>query len=194
MLVRNSMILVVVPHGPKLTGVAGCEVTLAADPPMTMSGKAYMLALVPRLRAMGPYQVTFCSLMDRACGSMCTVVKRLNIKKVTCIEELGHYGNLDADGTIIPYPGHERDDVHTWQGQAICSMAVIYNNSPVSADRALVFTHRPILAGLVAVALGVTDTIGIQTILDQSTLAGNGFRKFEIVDDGTTALKIRLLE
>ena len=64
------MILVVVPHGPKVTGVTQYPAELAADPPMTMEGKAKMLALVPTLRALGPFDGVYCSLMDRACGSM----------------------------------------------------------------------------------------------------------------------------
>lgn len=170
------MRLVVVPHGAKVTGVTEYLPELGADPPMTMAGKAAVLKLVEPLRALGPFNAAFCSLMDRACGTMCTIVKPLGIRQVTCIDELGQYGNLDGS-TVIPYPGHEKDDLVTWQQQGVEAVGVIWSQCAVRGT-VLAFTHRPILAGLLATAAGVTDSKGIREILDSKELLGNGFRIF----------------
>lgn len=195
------MKLIVVPHGPKLTGVTGCPPELGADPPMTINGKAKMLTLVPTLRDLGPYTATYCSTMDRACGTMCTVVKPLGIKRVICIDELGQYGNLDGD-TVIAYPGHEEDNVLTWQKQGIEAVRLIWGEvtqgglaegarfaeeGGLPEKKVLVFTHRPILAGLIASASFITDAEGIQKILDAPELVGRGFRCFNY--DGKLTLE-----
>lgn len=186
------MKMVFVPHGAKLTGVGQYPPELGADPPMTMEGKQKMLKLVPALQALGPYDSAFCSLMDRACGTMCTIVKQLGIKRVVCIDELGQMGNLDSDGKVIAYPGHEKDDIITWQEQGYKAIGMIsdealkdgwplvaaYGPGGVPERKVLVFSHRPILAGLVAHAKGITDAPGIQTILDDPTLVKNGFVVF----------------
>ncbi|MDO8590446.1 MAG: histidine phosphatase family protein [bacterium] len=179
------MKIVVVPHGAKVTGVTQYPPELGADPPMTMEGKAKMLSLVPALKALGPYDSVYCSLMDRACGTMCTIVKQLGIKLVTCLEELGQYGNLDGDGTVIAYPGHENDNVITWQKQGLEAVQSIWNevvgvmsSGAGCGKKVLVFTHRPILAGLVAITASVTEAGGIQKILDDQKLTGRGFRVF----------------
>lgn len=193
------MKLVFVPHGPKVVGVSKYPPELGADPPMTMDGKVKMLALVPQLKALGPYNYIYSSLMDRACGAMCTVVKALDFEikgrpqRVICIASLGQYSNLDDDGRVISYPGHETDNVLVWQKQGIAAVVEIlsdledeYEDSGgrprEHPDRStiLVFSHRPILAGLVANSLGVTNTLGIQTILDDKTLVGKGYRVFSV--------------
>lgn len=193
------MKLVVVPHGNKVTGVTQYPPELGADPPMTMEGKAKMLGLVPALQALGTYDAVYCSLMDRACGTMCTIVKQLAIKRVVCIEELGQYGNLDADGSVISYPGHETDNVLTWQAQGLAAVQLIYTEVTrdglaeeryLPAMKVLIFTHRPILAGLVAATFGVTFAEGIQQRLDDKGLVGKGFRVFET----TYGTDIKLLE
>lgn len=187
------MKIVFVPHGAKLTGVGQYPPELGADPPMTMEGKAKMLKLAPALQALGPYNAVFSSLMDRACGSMCTIVKQLGIKRVVCIDELGQMGNLDADGAVIAYPGHENDNVITWQEQGWIAIKMVFDEtlrdtSPLVAAygpngvperKVLVFSHRPILAGLVAVAKGITDAPGIQAVLDDPGLVKNGFVVFD---------------
>lgn len=183
------MQLVVVPHGAKLTGVGEFPAELASDPPMTMEGKAKMLKLVPELKVFGPFHGTFCSLMDRACGTMCTIVKQLGIKRVICIDELGQMGNLDSDGKVIMYPGHEDDNVLSWQQQGVTALKTIWNKNGDCAmtslgNKVLVFTHRPIIAGLVASAKSITDAEGIQNLLDWPGLTKNGFVVFNY--DGTS--------
>lgn len=181
------MKLVVVPHGKKLEDVGAYAQELAADPPMTMLGKEKMLALVPALREYGPYDAAYSSTMDRACGTMCTVVKPLGIKRAVCIEELGQFGNKDADGTVIMYPGHEKDDVITWQWQGDKALDIILwdmkaglgDFSKAHEASVLVFTHRPILAGLVATSASITNPAGIKEILDAKELVGKGFRVFD---------------
>ena len=79
------MKMVVIPHGAKVTGITQYPPELASDPPMTMNGKAKMLELVPALKNLGPYKAVYCSLMDRAAGSMCTLAKQLGIKRAVCI-------------------------------------------------------------------------------------------------------------
>ena len=186
------MKFVFVPHGAKLTGVGQYPPELGADPPMTMEGKAKMLKLVPALAVFGLYDAAFCSLMDRACGTMCTIVKQLGINRVVCIDELGQMGNLDADGTVVSYPGHENDSVVTWQAQGLIAVGIIssetlqrhlplvaaYGPRGVREPKVLVFSHRPILAGLVAAAKKVTDPEGIQNLLDWPGLTKNGFVVF----------------
>src|SRR3989344_3633069 len=199
------MKLVVVPHGAKVVSVKQYAPEIASDPPMTMEGKAKMLTLAPALREQGPYDTVYCSLMDRACGTMWTIAKQLGVKRVICIDELGQYGNLDNDGTVIAYPGHENDGVLTWQHQGLQAVRLIHTevaqgglaegriagqgkNQPPK-KRVLVFTHRPILAGLVAAASAIIDAGGIQKILDDKGLLGRGFRVFTVTNSG-----IRLLE
>ena len=179
------MKIVVVPHGPKLAidRTKDYLAMVAADPPMTMEGKLKMLGLVPTLKDLGPYDAVYCSLMDRACGTMCTIVKQLGIKRVMCLDELGQYGNLDGD-TVIAYPGHEGDNVLTWQKQGLAFLDFI--SLYQSLKKALVFTHRPVLAGLVASASCITDTEGIQKILDAKELVGRGFRVFSCTNSGLT--------
>lgn len=184
--------IVFVPHGAKLTDIGYYPPAIASDPPMTMEGKINMLKLVWALTALGPYDGVYCSLMDRALGSMSTVVKAMSIKRVVCIDELGQMGNLDADGKVISYPGHENDNVVTWQIQGVDAVLKIWNEitpnmitgDPLSSfgDKpsrtVLVFSHRPILAGLVAKSRGITDAPGIQAILDDKALVKNGFTVF----------------
>ena len=182
------MKLIVVPHGAKVTGVTQYPPELGADPPMTMEGKWKMLNLVPALRALGPYDGVYCSLMDRACGTMCTIVKQLGIRRVVCIYELGQMGNLEPDGKVIMYPGHEQDNVVIWQTEGLFSVGrIIWEDyTQLSASqpsvhrnlKVLVFSHRPILAGLVANAKGITNREGIQKILDDPDLTKNGFVVF----------------
>lgn len=168
---------------------------------MTMEGKSKVLQLVPSLLELGPYDAVYSSLMDRACGTMCTVVKKLGVNRVICIDELGQYGNLDSD-TVIAYPGHEEDNVVTWQQQGLRAVRLIFVEvtqgvlkNGMSFDEeemllvgkvVLVFTHRPILAGLVAAAAGITDAPGIQQILDDKALSGRGFRVFNYRNDKLT--------
>ena len=196
------MKIVVVPHGKKLENVGACVRELAADPPMTMEGKLQILNLVPTLKEFGPFDAAYSSLMDRACGSMCTAVKLLGITRATCIKQLGQHGNKDGDGTVIFYPGYENDTVLTWQQQGLDAVRLI--NAEVAQNglaegavgakgygvlppkRALVFTHRPILAGLVATASYIYDVEGIQAILDAKELVGKGFRVFNCTNSGLT--------
>ena len=44
--------------------------------------------------------------------------------------------------------------------------------------KVLIFTHRPILAGLVAASASITNAEEIQKILDAKELVGKGFRVF----------------
>lgn len=180
------MKLVVVPHGKKLEGVGAYCRELAADPPMTMEGKQQILNLVPALRSLGPFDAAYSSLMDRACGSMCTAVKPLGIERATCIKELGQHSNKDGDGTIIFYPGCENDNTLLWQQQGLEAVRLInaevaqngLAESPLTPKKVLVFTHRPILAGLIATSAYITDAKGIQEIFDAKELVGRGFRVF----------------
>lgn len=195
---KESLKIVVVPHGAKVTGVTQYPPELGADPPMTMEGKAKMLALVPTLKELGPYDAVFCSLMDRACGTMCTIVKQLGVKRVICIDELGQYGNLDSDGTVIAYPGHENDDVLTWKKQGLQTVQIIhtevaqgglaegFTDGKEHLKKVLVFTHRSILAGLIAAAAYISDAEGIQKILDAKELPGKGFRVFDKTNSSFT--------
>lgn len=197
------MKIVVVPHGKKVSGVIQYPPELGADPPMTMEGKVAMLTLVPDLMAFGPYDACYCSLMDRATGSMCTIVKQMSIRRVICIDELGQYGNLDGDGTVIAYPGHENDNVRTWQEQGLLAVRIIHaevaqgglaegtvaGKGKLPEKMVLVFTHRPILAGLVAAASGVTYAKEIQRILDDKGLIGKGFRVFKVTNSDIELLE-----
>lgn len=170
------MKLIVVPHGKKLENVGAYARELAADPPMTMEGKQQILNLVPTLKTFGPFIAAFSSLMDRACGSMCTAVKPLGIERAICIKELGQHGNKDADGTVIFYPGYENDTVLTWQEQGLKAVAMIAGEINNPDATVTVFTHRPILAGLVAASAYITDSEGIQQVLNAKELTGKGFR------------------
>lgn len=188
---KETLKIVVVPHGAKVMGVTQYSPELGADPPMTMEGKAKVLGLVPVLKTLGPYDAAYCSLMDRACGTMCTIVKHLGIRRVICIDELGQYSNLDGE-TIIFYPGHENDSIPIWQQQVGEALRRIYlevaknglADGPVGLGgsayekKVLVFTHRPILAALVAAASHITDPAEIQKILDAKELVGKGLRVF----------------
>lgn len=199
------MKIVVVPHGKKLEGVGSYEPILASDPPMTMEGKKQMADLSVQIyaRCGSAFDAVYCSFMDRACGTMCTVVKLFNtIKRVVCIAELGQYSNLDSDGTVIAYPGHEQDNVLTWQQQGLAAMQLIWKEVVVDGGAleegvlgkleapvekmVLVFTHRPILAGLVAAASDITDEEGIRTILNDKGLVGSGFRVFTFTGEKLT--------
>ncbi len=189
------MKLIVVPHGKKLEGIGAYCRELAADPPMTMEGKQQILNLVPQLKTFGPYDAAYSSLMDRACGSMCTAAKQLGIERATCLKQLGQHSNKDGDGTIIFYPGCENDNTLLWQQQGIeavrlINLEVAQNGlaEPIGGKKkkVLVFTHRPILAGLVAAASYITDAEGIQQILDAKELVGKGFRVFNCTNSGLT--------
>lgn len=195
------MKIVVVPHGKKLENVGAYARELAADPPMTMEGKLQILNLVPALKAFGPFDAAYSSLMDRACGSMCTAVKPLGIERATCIKVLGQHGNKDGDGTVIFYPGYENDTVLTWQKQGLEATRLInaevaqnglddggatWNEGTIPPKKVLVFTHRPILAGLIATTCCITDNEGIQAILHAKELVGKGFRVFNCTNTTLT--------
>jgi broad specificity phosphatase PhoE len=190
------MILVFVPHGAKVTVVTQYDPRLASDPPMTMEGKKKILEIVPTIRSYGPYEGVFSSMMDRACETMTTVVNALgDIGEVTCLRCLGQRANLDSDGTIIRYPGYEAEDnPTTWQVQVKTSIHNISLRLPARLSaceqKVLVFSHRPILAAMIAAAQGITDASGIQAILDDKTIVGPGFRVFRISDGGDYSITL----
>jgi broad specificity phosphatase PhoE len=175
------MKIVLVPHGAKVTGNGAFPAEIASDPPMTMEGKLKMLELVPKLKRLAPYDGVYSSIMDRACGSMCTIAKALGVKRVICIDELGQHANLDKDGSIVRYPGHEAEDCpEAWQSQGLQALAIIFSDLTSAGLKetrhtrqltVLAFTHRPILAGIVAKAERIAN---IQGILDDPKLVENG--------------------
>lgn len=186
---KSIMKIIVVLHGKKVDGLAGYHPALASDPPMSMDGKAKMLELAEQLRQFGDIHAAYCSLMDRACGTMCTIAKVLKLTRVICIAELGQLANLDSDGTITTYPGHELDDVPTvWQRKGLSALAIIERE--VAPDSTvMVFTHRPILAGLIASARGETNPERINALVYDKSLFGKGYRVFDVQPDD-----IRLLD
>lgn len=172
-------------HGAKVEGLEGAPQAMGANPPMSVLGMEKILAIVPIIRELGPYQAAYCSLVARAMCTMSVLAMAMGIRQVACIEELGQFGNLDK-GKVIPYPGHENDNEITWQRDGQLAMSRIWNACGLNgqAQNVLLVSHRPIIGALVARTKGITDKEGISKIVLDPNLTIDGYIIFE--DDGNT--------
>ncbi|MEY2664682.1 MAG: hypothetical protein RIT04_490 [Candidatus Parcubacteria bacterium] len=174
-------------HGKKVEGLKGQSPEIAANPPMTVPGMEGILKLVPAIKAFGPFDestgiVIWTSIIARAMCTASVLATSLGINEIQCHSLLGQFANLD-EGVVIPYPGHEQDDEVTWQKSGACALREIASRCYESSEenkKLIVVSHRPIIAGLIALSRGITDKAGIAEILNDPNLAKNGFVIFDL--------------
>lgn len=175
-----------------MEGLNGVIQEIGANPPMTVDGMQKILSLVPAIKAEGPFQGAYCSRLARAADAASVLALELDID-FQMLKELGQHGNKDGSN-IIMYPGHDGEDMLTWQEDGLTAVETIYSKELSSSGfsnmvrtpefRILVVSHRPIIAGLVGAAQGVTDLDGLNKIVNDPTLTKKGFVVFNY--DGRT--------
>lgn len=174
------MRIIAVFHEKKVEGVLGLPAAIAANPTLSLVGMQNVLEkLLPKLMAMGPFCALFTSLMARALDTSSVIAMALNLN-IRTVKGLGQAGNLDQ-GTVIAYPGHEDDDALTWQKEGMQALLQIYSEVLFNISRTedcnvLIVSHRPVIAALVAAATGITDIDGINAIVNDKNLVGDGYR------------------
>lgn len=175
------MKIIAVFHGAKVECLETVRQEIGANPPMTVPGMGQILELVPTIKAWGPFQAAYCSLVARAMCTMSVLAMALGIKQVACIQELGQFGNLDQ-GRVIPYPGHESDDELTWQWNGKLAWVRIWDacGKYGLAQNVLLVSHRPIIGALVALRDGITDKKGIAKIVASPDLTKDGYVIFKM--------------
>ncbi|EKE19787.1 MAG: hypothetical protein ACD_8C00106G0007 [uncultured bacterium] len=185
-----TMRFIAVFHGKKEESVLNFQAAVAANPTLTMSGMdAIQNGLLPKIKTLGPFAALFCSRMARALDTASVLSMALDLD-IRTINGLGQAGNLDQ-GTVVMYPGHENDDVLSWQSAARDAMHTIHGDVlfdiAMSNDANVLFvSHRPVIAALVALAKGITDADGINSILDDPTLAKDGYVIFNYLEGALT--------
>jgi broad specificity phosphatase PhoE len=181
--------IVAVFHGKKIEGVLDYQAAVAANPTLTMEGlDAIQGGLLPKIKALGKkFKALFCSRMARALDTASVLAMDLDLDICT-VAGLGQAANLDK-GTVVAYPGHEADDVLTWQRDVKGALEhihceMVYDIAMSPDYNVLVVSHRPVIAAMVALAQGITDAAGIQAVLDDPTLTKDGYIVFNY--DGET--------
>lgn len=181
------MKVAIVLHQDKATGLQGYPQELGANPPMTMDGLMKILSIIPALKALGPFLAMFVSRMCRACDAVSVLAMSFDMDFCS-INGLGQAGNLDSDGTVIPYPGHESDGPAEWQRDGLDALEEIWDIMDDDRDSTvLAVSHRPIVGALIAAATGVFDPEGINAVVQDKSWTKNGYVVFNY-DDGVLTL------
>lgn len=183
------MKIVAVFHDDKVEGLAGEDPRLGANPPMTMAGMRKGLALLPEICDIGEildgFDACYSSRLARALDMASVLIGELNLDLET-VNELGQWANKDGD-QVIYYPGHEKENLCTWQRDALTALDIIWRRQrQIVADGglALVVSHRPIIGGWVGHTRGITDEAGLVKLVRDPALTKKGYVVFSY--DGKT--------
>ncbi len=167
-------------HSDKQSGAAGRPPAVAVNPPMTMTGMEAIDSLVakikndPRLRDR-LFDALYSSRLARALDAASVLALHFDLD-IETVKELGQMANKEGN-EVIKYPGHEDEDVASWQQDAMRAMRWIREDR--DDETIIVVSHRPIIGGLVAWARGVVDN---REVLDQL------IKDPELVKDGYVVL------
>lgn len=172
------MKIVAVFHGEKVEGVSSELAPIRSNPTMTVKGMESIQALVPAIAEHGPFAAIYTSLLARALDAASVLALALGIPGLSGLDVLGQHANKDG-GDVIFYPGHEGEDVMTWQEQGLAAVGILRNRYGSQATL-LVVSHRPIIGGIVAAAHGISDKAGIHGVVTNPNLIANGFVVFEV--------------
>jgi broad specificity phosphatase PhoE len=173
--------IVAVFHGAKVEGLKGKPAEIGANPPMTVDGMEKILQLIPAIRAEGPFDGAYCSRLARACDAASVLAIELNLN-FQMVAELGQHGNKDG-GNVIMYPGHEGEDMVTWQSDGLAAIKKLWENGGHDSTY-LVVSHRPIIAGLVGHAINAHTLDELNRIVSDPNLTARGFVVFAVQPGG----------
>ncbi len=146
--------VIAIPHGDKVNGLAGESAEIIVNPTLTISGMRKIQALVTAIVRFGPFWRGYVSRFARALDTISVIALALDLDFET-IRELGQYASKDG-AEVVYYPGHETDDMQTWQGNGMFSLVQIEQRAP-EGSTVLVASHRPIIGGLLAHCRGLHD-------------------------------------
>jgi broad specificity phosphatase PhoE len=171
------MKIVAVFHGEKRMRLGNYPPEIAANAPLTVKGMRQMQRLVEKLRPLGPFVAAYSSRPTRAVDSASVVCMALDLDFKT-MKELGQHAS-GQKGKVIAYPGYENEWYADWQSRAIEAVQEIARKHKED-DVVLVFTHRPIIAGLVCHTKGITDEGEIRKLALTPQFSRRGYVIFEV--------------
>ncbi|MFA5878509.1 MAG: histidine phosphatase family protein [Candidatus Staskawiczbacteria bacterium] len=172
-------------HGDKVRVEKGLPIQTWVNPPLSTQGMAKILAMVPTIKALGPFEEMFSSRLARAVDTASVLALELGLDFRT-LSSLGQYGNKDGDD-VAYYPLHEADGYLTWQGDGVASLRTI--SAWRSDCNVLAISHRPIIGGLIAHTRGITDEAGIKAIVNDAAITEKGYVVFEVENGAITLIE-----
>ena len=170
--------VVAVLHGRKAERIIGPN-ELRANPPLTPEGALAIHGLVPGVEAFGPFSAIYSSRLSRALGTASVFAMAYGLD-IQTMELLGQPANKDGD-EVIPYPGHEGEDLPDWKENGIRALRSIGTRHV--SEKILVVSHRPVIGDIIAHTRGISDAVGLETVVNNHMLAPRGFVIFSVDGD-----------
>lgn len=185
------MRIVLVFHGLPKANFTSPLPEVAANPTLNFEGMSRVHALVPAIRAAGPFDAIFSSRMARALDTASVLSMAFGLE-IQTLKGLGQHANKEGD-MVVRYPRHEHEDIGTWQREGIAAIeAIFFEYDP--DETVLAVSHRPVIAGIVCASRGVRDPEKIKALADDPSFVAKGFVIIDMREEKFSELILSVVE